>query len=287
MEAHNQPLQTAEEPDNVALVQFVSVRDDTRFHESDEAEDRFIVDDFCAGLLLRVEVTDVVPGTLTPGGDPATLVLLKSSFLGFTSQRRFREVELIINFFDAQSSPYHDPEVVDLWPDGEYTYRSSERQVENTINASAMAGGSFAGASTSVGMLWERTTSTTQEDAALMTGATWRGPRSGRRNGVRLFLSENASQPTGIVTEVHSSVLLRQKKQDRQLTAEVKVTAQGGQRFRAEWLYRRLSGTRTISAPAFTPRKTSKSAKVNNNFLDNEDLTALSGIPPKQTIADV
>jgi len=274
------------EAENVAIVQFVPVRDDTKFHYSGGEEDRVIVDDFCAGLLLQIEVTDVVNGQLTPEGDFATLVLITNRFLGFTSQRRFREVELIITFHDAKKNSFYDPEVVKHWPDGEYTYRESSVQVEDTKAVSATAAAGYAGANASITTNWERKTSTNQVGRARMTGAAWKGQNSMTRNAVRVFIQENASQKDGIVSEVQLAVLLRQKGQDRELSAQVQITAEAGQWFRAEWKYRGLDGKRTIGSSAFSCRTTAKSAKVKDQHLQDEDLGGLSGVPTQKKIAD-
>lgn len=272
------------EAENVAIVHFVPLRDNTKFHYPDDNEDHFIVDEFCAGLLLQVEVTDVIKGHLTREGSPATLLLITNRFLGFTSQRRFREVELIINFHDAKKSSFYDPEVVKVWPDGEYTYRESPVEVEDTKGASGNVGGGYAGVSVNISANWERKTSSTQIGRARMTGARWRGASSRIRNGVRLFIQENANQKDGIISEVHTSVLLRQRNPDRELSAELEIIADGGQRFKAEWKYRGLRGERSIKSPAFSPRTTARSANINAGFLQDEDLGRLSGVPAQKKI---
>lgn len=278
---------------NVAKVQLVPKRDDTQTHYADEEEDRMIVEDFCAGLYVQIEVTDVVRGHLTPDGEKGTLVLMTNRFNGLTGGRRLREVEMIINFYDAAGTALYNPDVVKLWPDGEYIYRESEVHVDETtsVTGGAGAGAGYAGASlnANISATWERKTSTTQKGRARMTGVTWRGPASKIRNGIRLFIQENAEQKDGIVSEVHTSVLLRHRDPDRGLKADVQINVNADLWFKTAWRLHGFGGWRAIEAPAFLPRMTARASQIQiqTKALQDADLGTLSGVPAQKKIENV
>jgi hypothetical protein len=269
--------------DNVAYLQFVPVRDDADFHLLDEKEEPYIVDDFCAGLQLQSEVTDVIHGTLGDKGEPATLLLIRLRFLGFTSERRLQEVELVIRFEDAKKRPFSDPEVVDLWPDGEYILNETNVNVENTTEVSSTFGGGSAGVTATVGARWERKTTSSRVDRARLTGTRWREGNARKRHAVRFFVTENKSREDGVPSEILTSILLKRRDDEKEFSGHVRVRAEAGQFFKAKWIYKGLGGKRIISASVFDSRTSAKTSDVKKDKLANEDLGALSGVPPPKT----
>jgi hypothetical protein len=69
-------------------------------------------------LIARAEIINVTSGTLTPQGEPATLIILRFTFnsLNQSSNRRFVSATIKVEFSDFLSRSALDPEVYKIYP---------------------------------------------------------------------------------------------------------------------------------------------------------------------------
>ena len=194
----------------------------------------------------------IIYGSEPEGGNPATLVVFGFRFHGIDEMRRFKQAIVTITFQDEQKQSGADPEVISLWPNGDFTLGDpTPVLVDHTKSREAGAelkGGQVVGAAGHVTQSWVRKESFTKTDRSALTGSIILDTsirESGRNNAVRLSISEKTTVRSGIVTEFRAAVLLRRKNDNDRFVANVKVKA------KAHFLYNAIRGLRYISG--FSP----------------------------------
>ncbi|PKX89476.1 uncharacterized protein P174DRAFT_507741 [Aspergillus novofumigatus IBT 16806] len=247
------------------------VQDSAGYHTRNEPGERQrqnIIDDLCSGFLLQATLQGAVHGTLTPGGDPATLLVMQFYFQGHTAKRRFRTAEIKIRFADQESPLYADPEVMGLWPQGDFSFNPSE------VDMNDSKGGS-----------------------ATITGAplafSWDSVEAGH-NVVRITLEENGDQKEGIIPSISTAILLKRKAADACFTAQVEVQAQADIRYATAMRIRDLSGNSPVNDPVvFDPNCQPTMAVKDASHLEGEKLesfvtaTSTTVLPTIKNVAGV
>lgn len=254
---------TSEEKDSFLLkVQLNTEEQGREFHRlnyGNEVQRPDVVDDCCLDLLLMARIDRIIHGTETDNGDPATLVVFGFRFHGIDESRRFKQAIITITFRDEKKRPGPaDPEVVALWPNGDFTLGDPTAvavdQTENREIGGQVQGGQVATVSTHVTTSWVRSESFTRTDKTTLTGSIVLDTavrQAGKNNAVRLTITENQTARTGIVTDFRAAVLLRRKNDADAFLATVKVKA------KAHFLYNTIRRLRDISgfSPADDPVK--------------------------------
>lgn len=219
-----------------------------RFNDGDEIQRPDIVDNLCLDLLLQARIDRIIHGTEMDNGNPATLVVFGFRFHGINEKRRFKEATILITFQDAEKKPRGDPEVIGLWPNGDFTLGEvTEIDIDNTTEQEVGADakiGSGAEASTHATFKWERKQSYKKTDRSTLTGSIILNTavrKYGPNNAIRLTISENTAAVSGIVTDIRAAVLLRRKINTDCFLATVKMKA------KAHFLYNAVNGIRSIS----------------------------------------
>ncbi|KAJ6028113.1 hypothetical protein N7540_003689 [Penicillium herquei] len=225
-----------------------------------------------ARLLLQADLQGVVHGTLSPGGDPATLLVLLFQFQGRTERNRFRRAEIKIRFTDEQSPlSDQDPETLALWPEGDFTFNESEVDINTDKGGNATISAGVPAFQLGLGGNWSRNTSRKQKERASVNGARRiEGRNWGSKNVVRLILDENHDQKHGIVTAISVAILLKRKTMTDRFVAHVEVSANADLKYDTVSRLRSLSGRTPVNDPViFDPK--------HENNLDVKDVSNLAG----------
>ncbi|KAL4881676.1 hypothetical protein BJY04DRAFT_218118 [Aspergillus karnatakaensis] len=229
------------------------VQDSAGYHTRNEAGERqreSIIDDLCSGFLLQASLQGTVHGTLTPGGAPATILVIQFYFQGHTARRRFRTAEIKIRFADQERPLYEDPEVVALWPQGDFSFNATEMEVNDSRGVSATVSGGIPGVGLQLSGNWTRSTGRKSNHQASLKGARRiEGRDWGKHNVVRITLAENDEQKEGIIPAVSTAILLRRKAADARFSAHVDVQAQADVRYATAMKIRDLSGNNPVNDP--------------------------------------
>lgn len=228
-----------------------------QLNDGDEIQRPDIVDDLCRDLLLQARIDRVIHGYEDENGSPATFIVFGFRFHGIDHRRRFKQAIITILFQDEDKNDFYDPEVVELWPNGDFTLdEPTVIDVEQTsgreMSAEAMMGSNIAQGGTHTARRWEETKSFQKSDKSTLTGSIvldtdvrYYGPS----NAVRLTISENHTAASGIVTDLRAAVLLRRKNDDSTFLATVRLKA------KAHFWYNAFRGIRDVSgfSPANDP----------------------------------
>ncbi|KAI1129290.1 hypothetical protein F5Y10DRAFT_238614 [Nemania abortiva] len=214
----------AEENDHFAFetIQLNTASEDRefrRYNDGDEVQRPEIFDDRCRDLLFMARIERIVHGTEEKGGNPTTLIVFRFRFHGINEQRRFKEAVIDVTFRDEQKRNEFDPEVIALWPNGDFTLgEPTGIQVEDTRS---QEGGVELGAGASgsdvrghIVQKWERRQSYKKTDRSRLTGSIcldMEVRKFGRDNAICLTMAENATTCSGLVTDIYAAVLLRRK----------------------------------------------------------------------------
>ncbi|KAI1735035.1 hypothetical protein F4680DRAFT_453430 [Xylaria scruposa] len=236
-----------------------------------------ILGDDTSKLLVKVDLYTVIHGKNS--NVPATLIVLIFRFIGAGLERCFRRVQISIRLQDEMKRSTRDPEVVGLWPQGDYTLNTTENSREETTSTSVspefadIKGGSSA---------WVRECLNAQQtkDRTYLVGTKRiEGRNYGKRNSIRVNLFENSTQKSGIVTELQTAILLNRRSDDRFL-AYVMVDATADFTYAAKRAMGRILQTSIFNDPiVFDPKRSRPSPKATTTIIDPENLaTALADL---------
>ncbi|KAH0537654.1 hypothetical protein FGG08_005567 [Glutinoglossum americanum] len=258
-------------------IQFYPEQDGAAFHlknEPGQLQRPHIIDDLCSGLLLQVDLRDVVHGKLSENGSPGSLIIIHFRFHGADGNRRFRKVQAKIRFADEKKPLFEDPEVLAMWPDGDFTLSETELVIKDTKAAEVGAGGGAAGVKLGFKGNWERQTEKKQSDRATLIGAKRIEERNfGKKNVVRLSLQENPSQKKGVISEVRTAVLLKRKDDTDRFVAHVEAHAEADVLYAAERRLRKIWAKTLETDPIiFDARLPPTRSDMDNNNLESVDL---------------
>jgi hypothetical protein len=203
-----------------------------------------IVTDALAGFLVKARLERVIHGQESEDGKPASLIVFGFRFHGINKRRRFRSVVINIRFQHEKDLMKSDPEVVALWPDGDFTLSKSTASVQDTksIEGAIKGGSSFAGASTTG--KWERQANYQTDDRATLVGSTFLDMtvrKAGKDNAILLSLYEDESANSGIISDLRTAVLLRRNSDADKFLAFISIKAT------ADFKYNFLKGIRDLT----------------------------------------
>jgi hypothetical protein len=223
-----------------------------RKNDGDQIQRPDVVDDICQGLLLQARIDRVVHGHIRAGGDLATLVVFGFRFHGIDDNRRFKQATITISFQDEQKQNKADPEVIALWPNGDFTLgQSTEIDVEETSGGEAGAnvtGGAVVQGGGHTTMKWERRQNYKKMDRSTLTGSIILDTKIrdfGANNAIRLTLNENKAAGSGLVTDFRAAVLLKRINDTDIFLGAVTMKA------KANFLYDAIRGLRDVTG--FSP----------------------------------
>jgi len=235
--------------------------EDRGFHrknDGDEIQRPDVIDDCCLDLLLQGRIDRIVHGHETKDGNPATLIVFGFRFHGIDKNRRFQRAIVTILFQDERKRNKADPEVIAMWPNGDFTLgEPTEINKEDTIGGDIglnLTGGTVVQAGVNASRKWEQKKSYKKTDRASLTGSVILDTtvrESGKNNAVRLTINEDTTATSGLVTDFRAAVLLRRKNDTDNFMGTIKIKA------RANFLYNAIRGLRDISglSPANDPVK--------------------------------
>ena len=217
-----------------------------RLNDDDEIQRPDVVDDICKGLLLQARIDRIVHGYETENGIPATLVIFGFRFHGIDVNRRFRQAIITIMFRDEMKTTKADPEVIALWPNGDFTLgEMTPVHVEDTSGAEVGGNVGTTQGGGQASLKWERKRSYEKSDRASLTGSIVLDTsvrQFGPNNAVRLTINENSTATSGLVTEFRAAVLLRRKNDRDRFLAFVKLQAKANFCYNSIRMLRDLSG---------------------------------------------
>ncbi|KAL4888373.1 hypothetical protein BDV59DRAFT_211173 [Aspergillus ambiguus] len=233
----------------IQLSTHVEKRGLNRLDDGHEIQRPDVFDDLCQDLQLQTRIDRIVHGFESDGKGPATLVIFGFRFHGLDEKRRFKRALITITFRDEQKrDAYYDPEVISLWPNGNFTL--GEPTIVEVQDTHGGEGGAdvTAGAMANVGahtvLRWERTIAFSKEAKSTLTGSITLDTKvryMGPNNAIRLTISENHAAESAIVTDFRAAVLLRRKSKTDTFMASVNMTA------KADFKYNLFRGVRNIS----------------------------------------
>jgi len=248
---------TADETDqfDFGMIQLTTDQEKRDTHRLDESPYQIqrpdVVDDLCNGLLLQARIDRIIHGHESDGGSPATLIVFGFRFHGIDDERRFRQAVITILFRDEKKRNSYDPEVVALWPNGDFILgEPTEVEVEkkNATEVGAdLTGGTVVQGGGHVVQKWEHTQSFKKSDKSTLTGSIVLDTEvryTGANNAVRLTISENRTAGSGVVTEFRAAVLLKRKNNSDTFMSTVKMKG------KVDFLYSFVRGLRNATGLA-------------------------------------
>ncbi|KAI9856188.1 MAG: hypothetical protein M1813_009205 [Trichoglossum hirsutum] len=175
-------------------------------------------------LTVQGDLVQVLHGSLSPTGAPATLVVADFKFTSAETSRRFIQAVIIVRFADEQQNAEYDPEVLDIAPNGHFSMQLREQteEVKRSANLSAQGGGPIAGVNGSLGL--EVTQSRSKQSQTTLTGdIRFEGRTWGDKNAARWILMENPTEQAGIPNFLRVAILLKRKSPKGKFTATIKI----------------------------------------------------------------
>ncbi len=176
-------------------------------------------------LSVKASLDAALHGTLTPDGDPASLILLTFNFSA-SNVRRFEGAEVSLTFAgaaserdvvfggtDAKIGP--DPECMAIEPEGRFSICPTVTDVstENSWNLSAQGGPPTGGGSLQAGLGGKRNESYQEGNEITVTGKIRQvGRDDGPDNTAIWALGENEKSKKGIPDTLRAAVLLKREK---------------------------------------------------------------------------
>lgn len=254
MSFSREPISTVEEQDPYLFSIQLNTEDENRgFHRKNypgEIQRPNVVDDCCLGLQLKGRIDRIIHGWETDGGNPATLVVFGFRFHGINESRRFKQASITITFQNKLKRDA-DPEVIALWPNGDFTLgQPTQVAIEDVHGADTSVGvtsGAIIQPNVQATVKWERKKGYSREVRASLTGSIILDMAIrdyGEDNAVYLTIHEDTAAAAGLITDFRVAVLLRRRNDD-QFSATVKLQA------KAHFFYNAIKGLRNISG--FSP----------------------------------
>ncbi|KAI9779171.1 MAG: hypothetical protein M1839_007706 [Geoglossum umbratile] len=180
-----------------------------------------------SSLVVQGDLVQVLHGTLSPDGAPATLLVVDFNFVSMELSRRFKSAKITLRFADARSRFDQDPEVIRIAPCGYFSIHPTQKreEVKRSVNLSAQAGGAVAGVNTGFG--WELTESVERQDQTTLAGTIrLEGRTYGPKDTARWVLMENVTQKSGVPANLRGAILLKRKNFDDQFIATIQIEAE-------------------------------------------------------------
>ncbi|KAI0112577.1 hypothetical protein GGR51DRAFT_507579 [Nemania sp. FL0031] len=258
---------------------FYIEKDDSAFrtqNEPGEIQRAHIIDDDTSQLLVQADLDTVIHGW--DSNIQATLIVITFRFLGAGPKERFRRVQALIRFQDKKKRVTRDPEVVGLWPQGDYTLSESEGTAEETTSTGASISPGFGGSSASLTWVRDRHNTHRKKDRAYLVGVKRiEGRNCGKKNAVRLSIFEDETQESGVVTELRSVILLHRSTDERFL-AYITVDATANLKYTVEKIKQRVLRTSPVVDPVVFDPRSSAINRLKRTVDQNDLASALVGL---------
>lgn len=203
--------------------------DENQSIDANRISDSSIIDEWLGpkALKLIAEMPDVVHGTISPGGDPATLIILKFKFQSLAIGRRFKSARITVTFLDTKENLA--PAVEKITPDGTWALKQSVETEDRTMSG-GLTGISGPGFTVNAGMQYQYHETGQKTDQATVSGtASIDDSRKdgkhvrGKNNVVIWNLLENPSTNQGIPTFLQGAILLKRNPNMAQKTFKALV----------------------------------------------------------------
>ncbi|KAF8244125.1 hypothetical protein K440DRAFT_610567 [Wilcoxina mikolae CBS 423.85] len=163
-------------------------------------------------LTVQADLFSVMHGSDTPGGLPATLVVIDFRFLGSHSDgRRFRKAIIDICFAreNEQAGNEFDPVVCQIAPYGTFAMNPSIQQQETTLSTTTSANTGLGLSTLGICAGFERKTTTEREKCTMLFGSRRiQGRTHGLKNSARWMLLENDFDRRGIPSLLRTAILI-------------------------------------------------------------------------------
>jgi hypothetical protein len=232
-------------------------------------------------LKLIAEMPDVVHGTISPGGDPATLIILKFKFQSLAIGRRFKSARITVTFLDTEDD--FAPAVEKITPDGTWALNQSVETEDRTTSGS-LTGISGPGFTVNAGMQYQYHETGQKTDQATVSGTACiddsrkdRKHVRGKNNVVIWSLLENPFTKQGIPTFLQGAILLKRNPNIAQkifkALVEIEVVVDWETYFRSL-----IHKTPEDEPIVFHPWRASEGKNYMANHLGAENLNALQKI---------
>jgi hypothetical protein len=223
-------------------------------------------------LTVRAIITDVVHGTLTPDGDPATLLIFEFRFISPTTARRFVRATITLIFEDANRQLSLDPEVYRIAPEDTFWLNrtTTSKDITHGVKIGATGGIPVVGGHGAYD--WEMHETKTRDHHATLTGTKRLLKEWGSDNAVMWTMEENTNRKDGIPNFLRGVVLLRRKDD---VPFGFTITIRTDVDFIAE--LRNLAGTRKapLVDPVEVDPKTLKLRRLGQKDVDETNLGQL------------
>ncbi|UKZ77173.1 hypothetical protein TrVFT333_004892 [Trichoderma virens FT-333] len=171
-------------------------------------------------LTVQCDLAQIIHGTMSEGGTPATLIVFKFKFIPRDNRRRFKNAEITIEFSAG--------EVFNITPNGTWMTLQSETQQElsHSVDPSLEAG--FGPATATLGYTWQLKKNTTVEGHCTVVGYTMalkqtRSMTKARQNTIFWVLRENPQTKSGIPSFMQAAALLKRERTGRNQWARSSV----------------------------------------------------------------
>ena len=204
-----------------------------------------------SGLVLQGNLKEVIHGTLTPHGPPATLVIIEFRFhttQRSSSVRRFRKVEIKLRFSDpSEPEGGNDPTVIKIAPDGKHGYNRtvSHKEVRHKARI-GIHSGVESGNLVTLGAGYELETRSTRETThwTTISGLIMQDQHRlwGGKNVALWCASENHNERSGVPTLIRVAVLLQRKIAQGQFLMETEISAKVDILYQAKVTLQKLFG---------------------------------------------
>ncbi|KAG9233404.1 hypothetical protein BJ875DRAFT_512223 [Amylocarpus encephaloides] len=230
-------------------------------------------------LIVQAELGDVIHGSSTPEGEPATLLILDFRFLSASHERRFRAVEIELEFWNTKVDG--DPVLVKIAPAGVFHLNPTARLEESIITMGAGLGLSGGGAFVTIGAnahaSWSRYSATQLTDATSLAGSLHRRGRNwGKPNTARLVMNENPAQKDGVPTQLRAAMLLERAEPDEPFEMRVHVKASVDMRYQSTQLLKQWAGRDiTKDSVLFDPSARAGLGQASVTAIDRASLAAV------------
>jgi hypothetical protein len=181
--------------------------------------ERANVYDYGSALNMQMNLVDVIHGTMSPEGLPATLVIADFQFISHEKSRRLPRANNEFRFRDLDPNDANPPEVFAIAPQGSFSMNQTEKTQELKRAAKADVGAAFV-ANVTTGLEWSLTETQTKYSAARLTGImTMKDRKREPRNVAKWSLEENERDEKGIPSLLRAAILLRRRTYERFLAS--------------------------------------------------------------------
>jgi len=240
-----------EDGGNSLMVQLYLDRSDAGYHTLDDGKVNRgnVTDDSTNGFIIQITMEKVIHGKAP---NLATFIGFHFRFRGINEERRFRYVQVTIRFEDVEKPLEDDPEVVDIWPDGDYVWSETNVEVEAGNEFEAGVEGGHAGVKIPLLGKWRQQQKFVRGARARLSGEkVLRKRKSGdHKNAVLLTLSENEPDRTGVLGAFRAGILLERKSATaKRFRAHFDIEARADFRYAAVRGVRDLFGRSHVTAP--------------------------------------